>query len=532
MEFDNLLRKYLSGSISDRELEQFQLLVDRVPEYKAELRDTLEIRSLLHDDALTLTPPPDLSEHIRIAVSSSFAADAIAEWEEESRKRRAFMLPLRITAGALVATCLAVGVALTPTLPKFQAALGDRAGIARTEAALGPITPAQPPRADAHGVRPHTHRSGGSIAAGNVVDPARPASRDLIAGMQDAPRDDAWMLGHEIPYRTRQPKEHNDGAADAIASNDPMYNGSRTSILENDPVQLLMRSSALPSYNALRDDDQHRELEPMHTNAIPGEPMAAEAESQRRMIFGFTAGSGQVLKNTSPTMNMQNLLYLSFNLNGSDRIGVEGGNSSYMAASRPTDPGGSVGLGIIKTATGPDMFTPPSHSGDIGMMGMIPEQLLGKQTLTLAQQSAPTTQSSATLGTEPRAFGKPSLAPPNTDAANSKVSPVVRVTQSSDGPTATPQPTEQQLTYGGVFYDRRIQLNNRWDLCGRLTVGAATAKNGSYVMGNGRAYAAFSPNKRLTFTMGVGGSLLYNPTVRNQKSSGNLGIFYGIETGF
>lgn len=527
MEFDNLLRKYLSGSISDRELEQFQLLVDRVPEYKAELRDTLEIRSLLHDDALTLTPPPDLSEHIRIAVSSSFAADAVAEWEEESRRRRAFMMPLRITAGALVATCLAVGVALTPTLPPFQAALGNGAGIARTEA-FSPITPAQPPHADAHGTRTHAHRSGGTVDSRNASDASRPASPDLIAGAEDAPRDDAWMLGHEIPYRTQQPKEQ-DGSAEAIASNNPMYNGSRTSILENDPVQLLMRSSALPSYNALRDDDPHRELEPMHTNAIPGEPPAAETENQRRMIVGFTAGSGQVLaKNASPMMNMQNLLYLSFNLTGSDRIGVEGGNSSYMPAGRPTD----TGKPLVKIFSGPDMFGPPSRHGDIGMMGMIPEQLFGKQTLTLAQQPTPVSQSSAALGTGSRAFGKPTLAPPNTDAANSKVSPVAHATQSTDRPTVTPEPTEQPLTYGGVFYDRRIQLSNRWDLCGRLTVGAATAKNGSYVMGNGRAYAAFSPNKRLTFTMGVGGSLLYNPTVRNQKSSGNLGIFYGIETGF
>ena len=71
MEFEQLLRKYFDGAMTEAELERFQTLLENVPEYRTELRQSLEVRSLLHDDALNLKPPTDLSEHIRIAVGAS-----------------------------------------------------------------------------------------------------------------------------------------------------------------------------------------------------------------------------------------------------------------------------------------------------------------------------------------------------------------------------------------------------------------------------------------------------------------------------
>ncbi|MEO5931535.1 MAG: hypothetical protein ABIR47_16495, partial [Candidatus Kapaibacterium sp.] len=94
--------------------------------------------------------------------------------------------------------------------------------------------------------------------------------------------------------------------------------------------------------------------------------------------------------------------------------------------------------------------------------------------------------------------------------------------------------SQQPITYGAVFYDHRLKLSHSWDVCGRVTVGAAD----DAMIGNMRAYAAYTiPTTKsvtFTFTMGVGGGTLYSLTPHKDKPSvsGNYGIFYGIETGF
>jgi hypothetical protein len=87
---------------------------------------------------------------------------------------------------------------------------------------------------------------------------------------------------------------------------------------------------------------------------------------------------------------------------------------------------------------------------------------------------------------------------------------------------------EQEITYGAVFYDRRLRVSNRWDVCGRATVGAAD----NALVGNLRVYGAYSPSKNVTLTVGVGGSALYNFSSKSQVNSQNDGLYYGIETGF
>src|SRR5687767_11843749 len=129
MDFDQLVRKYLSGSLTDAELYEFRDLLQRIPEYRVELKQILELRSLIHDDtlklnppeelstavraavgsrfaetgaesmfqrdAMSLTPPPDLSNAVRMAVAAKFAGDAIEEPEKKKRKKGLFWIPYR-----------------------------------------------------------------------------------------------------------------------------------------------------------------------------------------------------------------------------------------------------------------------------------------------------------------------------------------------------------------------------------------------------------------------------------------------------
>lgn len=524
MDFEQLLRKYLSGAITERELEHFQTLLDRVPEYKAELRETLEIRSMLHDDALTLTPPSDLSDHIRIAVSSSFAADAIAEQEEQARKRRVFLNPFRISVGAIVAACMVAGVALTPTLTN-RLQNGGGAPVARSTApaAVAPGTSAAQPtvagRSQGSPLAPRmAHRaaishSRGTEAAAPVATEASDSRRDLADASEVVLSNGMWMLGHEVPTRAGHSDGGNaDQSASGIAQDMPdgrSQNGGiggqvdYASILTRDPAELLKLDLNRPLYNPSFDSTNHRRVETRQTEVKPGEALALGDADGRRLTIGVTLGAGQVAENETPTALLQNSYYLSFSLGGSDRIGIEMGASAFQqerrtssgySSKRPnTDP---LLLASIGMDRGSDIST-----GEYGLIGTGDGTYLGKKTLGVpSADEAPTTTSPT----------------PHS-------SPVVE-TQKDDNTRF-----EQQITYGAVFYDRRIQLSKSWDLCGRVTFGGAD----NAVMGNVRAYAAFTPtSKNITFTMGVGGATLYNLTSKGPSSSVNYGVYYGIETGF
>jgi len=539
MDFEQLLRKYLSGAITEQELEHFQSLLDRVPEYKAELRQTLEIRSLLHDDALTLTPPTDLSEHIRIAVSSSFAADAIVEQEEQARKRRIFLYPLRLSMSALVAVCVIAGVALSPTL-RQHSENGAANSIAAAQAPA--VTPAAGPRtadmsSDAAAAESGTlpaggsriaeiqapHHVSGTTVAGHpaVGRPAsgHPAASRSASGKSNPGRsgDDAaektlangmWMLGHEVPSRAAQ--DHGtDHTASSIAQNQVEGAESSSSssvdyaaLLSRDPAELLRHNLSRPLYNPAFDSSTRRQIEPMRTDIKPGESIAMTSDEGRRLTIGVTLGAGQVAETNAPTVLLQNSYYLSFSLGGYDRIGVEMGASAFQQESESTNPLAkrqNSGNSLLLAAN------PRQGSGidgrQYGLVGNDNNELLGKRTL-----GVPSTDEAPSASTPPPAHN---TLPASDSAARPRV--------------------EQQITYGAIFYDRRIRLSHTWDFCSRVTFGGAN----DAVMGNVRAYAAFTPSKKnITFTMGVGGATLYNLSAKNSNFSVNYGVYYGVETGF
>jgi hypothetical protein len=201
-------------------------------------------------------------------------------------------------------------------------------------------------------------------------------------------------------------------------------------------------------------------------HAIAGIRTDSPKEDRRLLAVGVTLGSGSV-DATSPTVLMGSSCYFSFSVSGSDRVGVEMGGSTF--------------------------------------------QQENSSRLMFGNEFAKQTQ------------GRPAEDPQSSDPVKSPA-----------GPATTPAPSvsqrlKQQITYGGVFYDRRIiKINQKWDVCGRVTFGGA---DGSLV-GGVRAYGAFSPSKNVSLTMGVGSSALYDLTSKKTWGSANYGIYYGVETGF
>jgi len=450
MDFDQLLRKYLTGSISDMELEQLQGLLERVPEYKTELRQILELRSLLHDDALTLMPPEDLADRTRYDVAQRFAAlaptaetNAVygAERPEPSRRRR-FVLPLRISAGVMVAASLATMVALTPTLLRSPAP--SPTTVVSAESPVASVEPIAPKNAE-------------------VLVPiaVAPTVRQRISGRARTTSEP--MTAH----RTTATTTSTPASSPEIASNETnAASGSTTESSARESRQQPLVASVRPNASPMVPQQEHLYSDLASLGGAPriehDEPAPGEA---RRFTFGVTLGSGNVAALASPTVLMQNSYYFSFNLTGQDRIGLEMGASTFHHPVTTT--GGAAADPFAKPNAGSPADNDRTVSG--------------------------------------------SFDNPSTSSAR----------HAADRP-------DQQVTYGAVFYDRRYYaLSRSIDLCGRVAFGGAD----NAVLSSVRAYAAYSPSKNITLTMGVGGSALFNVGSRGEKSL-NYGIYYGIETGF
>lgn len=467
MEFDQLLRRYLDGTLSEKELERFQYLLDRVPEYKSELRDTLEIRSILHDDALNLATPASLSDHVRIAVSSSFAADAVEAVEERRSKRRAFIAPLRIAAGSLVAVCILAGVALTPTLPLNLVGILGASSSGAPNLATREVSDARAPFASTLPTAPGAgipSREAGSLRAQRNADAVLQNSTTapiLPPEVSIAALDNAATEGFDVPRSS--------GSFGTSTSAD----GQQPRSLRRDLATNLFgdpRTSTPPSLGPVATSAQNSDSIPNAEASPPSFALhttdAKESDRRRRISFGLVLGSGQVAEIKSLTALLQNSYYFSFGVNNYDRIGIEMGASSFDRQERIA----------VTPVSGP--------------------------------------------------FAKVSLGSPD-EPGQVKLKDKATTTTS---PEIVERHFQQQITYGAVFYDRRLKVNSSWDLCGRLTVGGAD----DAVVGNVRAYAAYTPtaNKNITLTMGVGGAGLFNLTARDNNVSGNYGVYYGIETGF
>jgi hypothetical protein len=481
MDFDQLLRKYLTGTLSEAELERFRDLLERRPEYKVELRQTLELRSLIQDDALNIMPPDDLSDGVRIAVGARFAAENPVRKHREEERRRGVIFPFRIAAGAVATTFIALMVILGPTIiepfgesdPSYGTGSGVVAsndlfnGLPDKSASVVPDVDRSTRNSNPDLSLPTTIMTGDQPvgrAAGerpsSKKQPARASGRDIgVASLNsgtaharsaDESPDVVQSAQQSVVLRQQDTSQTPDIKALAL-------------------VRLASEALAATNYNPALDTLPRRGVEAL-AMARTGNSTELEGNGPRMMTIGMTLGSGRVAASDDATTPLlQNSYYFSFSVSSNDRIGLEMGSSTFR-----------------QEKSLPSFGTGGFTKGNAG---------------------SPTQVNSASAG----------------DGSRESTNPVshgeIRMIE---------QRLAQQITYGAVFYDRRVEVARSWDLCGRMTVGAAD----NALIGNLRAYAAFSPSKNVTLTLGVGGSGLYNLNSKGEGGSGNYGIYYGIETGF
>lgn len=467
MEFERLLRRYFDGSLSEPEVRRLQELLDRVPDYAHEFRQLLEVRSLLHDDALRLSPPPALVEPLhavlerrfaalapevdRAALPLGFSAQAAPVQPVQERRRRGFV---RGAVGTFTAFLLAIGIALTPEIRLQQSADSRPVAETRTVEAAGNLASiSTPPR------------------AGEPVRASRVSMRHTVApvvdngGVHTSPVTDS---GDRPIAAATQPSNTVESPALTTFST-PLHFPS---------LRDAGRGGLDPDANLVASIDGGNKGIGHGWSENSSSP--SEDERQRTFNFGVVVASGQVAESPKPTAFMQNAYYLAFGLTSNDRLGVEAGFSNFRFDTRtaaPSTTSAKPATGDVfarRTAGGAASGSDGSGNNDVGTGGGSGS---GTHTVDLVTQRV-----------------------------------------------------EQKVNYGAVFYDRRVRLGKTWDLCGRVTVGGADQS----LMGNVRAYVAYTPTKggSFTITAGVGASGLYNMIARDRTVSGNVGLTYGIETGF
>ncbi len=549
MEFERFLNKYLNGSLNDQELEQFRALLDHSPHYREELRQILDLRSAIQDDALHLTPPESLSETVRLAVGASFATARLGDRQPvvEEKRRRAVWAPYRMAG--VVAVIMAVAIPFGPEL--FRGAVkapGVDGKIAMSSPASG--VDGRVRTSDRSGNAGSRLSDGGSSST-NASGNERAGSGADVSGTS-SPASGGPALAASIAPIPSDAGRSGAGSASlngtALGSDDEARNGrARHSAEGSDldatfasnsislPAELSVQQGVFERSGLIRSDMQTL-LKPRDVDAFGGilaasepigernDPMLAALTHQdplqavtgsndaRLLTVGVTLGAGQVSKAKSATALLQNSYYFAVSVSQSDRIGIEMGAAAFEQ---------------VKSVIS---YTPTGSSDPTGSAFAKRSELNNKNGSDIAR--LPDRPIGTGLG-----YSSPSdvmLPIGEFDPSRGMLPVSVETRQSPQGggpsyrTTLVEQRLEQQITYGAVFYDHRIRVTNDIDLCGRLAFGGADAA----VVGGVRAYAAYSPSKTVTFTLGVGGSTLYNVTQQSTGGSSNYGIYYGIETGF
>lgn len=564
---DKYLEKYLDGSITERETEEFRQLLASDPRLEQELGETLELRSVIHDDLLEIEPPAWLSSRVEAMVGERFAAIPFEadpfEEEEEEEKRRGVILPWfvsgRMAGSMAVAAVVLLMVALAPTI-EFES--GDPfgstgpfmaesdAGSGQTDRPIASLLPGSGPSAvaqdaqDIDQIIPSTPVDADPSArvseanAGGLEVRDGITSRTTPAAVVVRDENRAEPTNAELPPAEELPTSQIDPADRIVAENsinELLWMTSAPSALDyytqDDPLldrpdRQLPESrsgrSVVPSLDEVLGDGPAvpRGLRLSRGRSEASADLAAsrlpvEEENYQRVMFGGTLASGVTSRSTG--LSLEGSAYLALGLGQNSRIGLEGGSATFRHRRDVTveilTPAGSPAVAARAVVNDDD-------DDETGVM------LIGAG----GQIGA---------GGEGGGVLNPGGRPDNPVGGDLNPSDPLR-------PIDEPLPTrgrvegynvsygmesyeiDASMVYGLVFYDHTVtSLSDRLNLNGRIGVGGA---DGGMVL-SARAYAAIASHENIAWTLGVGGSMLHD-FAGEIDFNATYGLNAGVEFGF
>lgn len=533
---DKYLHKYLEGTITEPEMQEFRDLLESEPHLQTEMKQILDLRSLVHDDLLELNPPNFLSEGVREMVGERFAA--LAEEEEKERKRPLFFTE-RIAGSFVTAMVALVLVALGPSLiapsgsdtpSAAELALLERPAV--TANAAGEIGPENRRGNIPTGVRAADAPAQRAPVRYQAATPANGANSEagnygLAEGTQPNVSVPAPVIGpfeeQEMTAQVPSPDESGNAGANMPQlppRSDLLFtaeaaNGGNFSV---DPGRSVSAASnRTPAMNGREIPEQSGAIASVLPPSYGAERSASSATP--RIAFGFTVGAGGLTNSPSSVALTQGAGYAAVSLSESNRIGIEAGGSKFRYV-HTTYSQEVLPLGKSNANAG-DAWGAASGGATVAGVYQVYGNGGGGQSGSgsTVPQSRPRTQdpTQITEKEEGPAFfgGRPSPIPQSSTSANT----IIRShTYESD----------TSMGYGMLFYDRRVvSLNDELNIRSRVGVGGT---DGGLIF-DIRAYAAFATNENVAITLGVGGSALRELS-HEGKLSANYGVQVGAELGF
>lgn len=543
-QIDKYLSQYLDGSISEQELLDFRDLLESEPQLQTELRQVLDMRSLIHDDLLELTPPESLSNHVLEQVGAQFAL--LVEEDEEEKRRGLFFLSGR-SAGSLVTAMVAlVMLALAPGLlnsPSEGTSEDALAGVLvpSTEQVreLPAVRAAEAP-VPARSVEPvATRRSAPRVASttefvssevdANAEGAFASADTDVLirSGNQGAVQSDIDVASGQIAsdpadesfaLRPAEEVEYLPVSPEATRMNVLVGSGTN-SLADVQSMSTLFDKSG----ERVREDEQNRQmiaetLEKHRTNGLH----VAEESSSPRLSFGFTVGAGGLTRSPSAVAVTQRAGYATYNLNEDNRIGLEAGGSTFRythtSFTQTEVPAGAFAKANAVSIYESIYSTRGGNGGSfaIGGFGGAVNNGGGTNGGGAKGGSGGGSTSGSVIDLNKQDDGRLLS---GVESGSGKQPP-----QNVRGIIkAHSYESDTSMGYGMLFYDRKVAaLSDFMKIHGRVGVGGT---DGGLIF-DVRAYAAFATHENVAITIGVGGSAL-----RELKSETPLSANYGVQVG-
>ena len=573
------LEKYLDGSISPQELQEFRDLLASDPRLETELTATLELRSIIHDDLLAISVPDDLSFAVRENVGEMFARLTEDEEEEERRPIAAYGRSRRI--GSLATAMVAmVMIALAPTInvpsgdgelamldnavgggmtatsePAAPASKGeggiDNAIDNGVDGRIASIADGTGRRADLH-VRPGTARP--TVAATLTADRtatgvAEGRERNNDASLADGglssgsvattSADDAPGMAAPTAALTEENSLEPQIAAvddrtapatlldDVASRNLTVRFNSMTSSTASD--QMLDRFSNAGSFDLTIPSTLPNEagLSLALNNPTPDvvkTPARTVSRSgdRQRISVGGTLVSGMTSK--ANTIALEGSAYLALSLNDKNKVGLEGGSTTFrtrkdvtvQVITYPTSTSAPLARRVTSADDARNDWRFGGSAIDNGPRG-------GATDPTGAGDMNAARDAQRILGGG-EGYWDLSIGTQENATGQGRWNP--------DGADVRYDvhslESETSLAYGLLFYDHAVSTSSKHlRLHGRLGIGGA---DGGLVV-NARAYAAISTHENVAWTLGVGGSMLHD-FAQEIDFNANYGLNAGVEFGF
>ncbi|MBL0332376.1 MAG: hypothetical protein IPP65_06015 [Chlorobi bacterium] len=499
IDYDNIIRRYTSGELSTSEINKLKETIENSPEASYLFSSTLELRSMLRDDLLSIETPEDFTENVRAKISDLFA---------QCEKAKPVIVPIELISDSKLKEN---NLKFSSSISGLSNFIGDikiqktrthntKLAVAFTTIIffifINSIAPenfflnfnnirtqdiSQDIEIKGSLINDKSHKFSNSISKNNAINLFKNKtvfsnynSNKFTTNTHDVSKIYKYKTNNKSIVNVSKKIANNVILKSEFDNfNNVNFNDDRSNLNSNNSNSGIIANNVLNEnvnitdyiiqnkeeiislLNINRDNDNSVNL--LNQNLI---------KDIKHISFGVNF--------TPDENNNLNSYYVSLNVSESDRLGIEVGgiNANIPSSNLSNNKIGGYSKKSIKT-----------FSGDEDQYSNNDKVLLNE--VSFDNMIAPILKSNSSIKTS-------------------------------------------QQTYGAIFYDRKFNLLSFVDGCSRIAIGGTD----NAMIGNIRLYLAANISKNFTITIGSFGTFAHSFSKNNITPNSSKGIYGGIETGF